>query len=191
MVKRKLSTKPSNTDGLERSAKRVRSDPAPPSNPEPLCALCVVSITEIFLDESHLAELSRRKTSSTKRKAKDSAPSGPAPERTSSLWKVGAHVSAAGGVDNAIKNAAAIGYGSYDSRFHCTQGQFAERIPLHYLSNHNESGARLRSMTLLYRLSKPVWKNTDINRNISCPMVAISSTSGILISQSFHIASNA
>lgn len=30
--------------------------------------------------------------------------------RSSSLWKVGAHVSAAGGIENAIINAAAIGY---------------------------------------------------------------------------------
>jgi AP endonuclease-1 len=29
--------------------------------------------------------------------------------RVSSLWKVGAHVSAAGGVENAVQNAAAIG----------------------------------------------------------------------------------
>ena len=32
------------------------------------------------------------------------------PTRVDTLWKIGAHVSAAGGVENAILNAAAIGY---------------------------------------------------------------------------------
>lgn len=32
------------------------------------------------------------------------------PERTQSVWKVGAHVSAAGGVENSVSNAAKIGY---------------------------------------------------------------------------------
>lgn len=32
------------------------------------------------------------------------------PQRVSSNWKVGAHVSAAGGVENAVMNAAKIGY---------------------------------------------------------------------------------
>lgn len=32
------------------------------------------------------------------------------PQRSSSLWKIGPHVSAAGGVENAILNAASIGY---------------------------------------------------------------------------------
>jgi AP endonuclease 1 len=31
------------------------------------------------------------------------------PPRISSLWKVGAHVSAAGGIENAVQNAASIG----------------------------------------------------------------------------------
>lgn len=33
------------------------------------------------------------------------------PERVTSPWKVGVHVSAAGGVENAVRNAAAVGYG--------------------------------------------------------------------------------
>lgn len=37
------------------------------------------------------------------------------PERVTSLWKIGAHVSAAGGVENSITNAASIGYESMSS----------------------------------------------------------------------------
>jgi hypothetical protein len=53
------------------------------------------------------------KNANMKVKAKGKAKAKPAPthygDRPSSLWKVGAHVSAAGGVENAIINAAAIG----------------------------------------------------------------------------------
>lgn len=48
-----------------------------------------------------------------KRRAKKAKDVSPQPEdyrvRVSSPWKVGAHVSAAGGVENAIQNAASIG----------------------------------------------------------------------------------
>lgn len=52
-------------------------------------------------------------TISFKRKGKTKALSqdlSKLPERTPSAWKVGAHVSAAGGVENSVINAAKIGY---------------------------------------------------------------------------------
>lgn len=56
------------------------------------------------------------KESTKKRTRKKSAPSEfpeDYPRRVDSPWKVGAHVSAAGGVENTILNAARIGYVLY------------------------------------------------------------------------------
>ncbi|KAJ7494297.1 xylose isomerase-like protein [Mycena galericulata] len=62
--------------------------------------------------ESELPSPATKKIKSTKAKGKAAAPLqyGQRPE---SLWKVGAHVSAAGGIENAIINAAAIGANSF------------------------------------------------------------------------------
>ncbi|KAJ7500423.1 xylose isomerase-like protein [Mycena galericulata] len=62
--------------------------------------------------ESELPSPATKKIKSTKAKGKVAAPPQYA-QRPESLWKVGAHVSAAGGIENAIINAAAIGANSF------------------------------------------------------------------------------
>ncbi|KAF5378299.1 hypothetical protein D9615_008792 [Tricholomella constricta] len=63
---------------------------------------------------SDLEELNTSSIPKRKRKAAtESADKDSIPERKSSLWKVGAHISAAGGVENAIVNAAAIGANAF------------------------------------------------------------------------------
>lgn len=57
------------------------------------------------------ATTSTRRARNTKGKGKATDAEPPTyPERFTSSWKVGAHVSSAGGIENAIVNAAAIGY---------------------------------------------------------------------------------
>ena len=55
----------------------------------------------------HLAEPSTKRTRKSKTEEVDKAA---LPARKQSLWSVGAHVSSAGGVENAVVNAAKIGY---------------------------------------------------------------------------------
>ncbi|KAJ3827767.1 xylose isomerase-like protein [Lentinula raphanica] len=65
------------------------------------------------------AQITAQTTTATKKKGKGKAIGSDAidlsclPERVSSKWKVGAHVSAAGGVENAVLNAAKIGANAF------------------------------------------------------------------------------
>ena len=78
--------------------------------PRPAKRLKTVVTAEEITEDEVLAEQSPAKN---KRKTKGRAKDEPKPEdyrpRVSSLWKVGAHVSAAGGVENAVQNAAELG----------------------------------------------------------------------------------
>jgi AP endonuclease 1 len=60
----------------------------------------------LFYSIAHLIDSQPKRTRKTSIKEVDKT----LPERQSSLWKVGAHVSSAGGVENAVVNAANIGY---------------------------------------------------------------------------------
>ena len=64
-------------------------------------------------------------------------------DRVDSPWKVGAHVSAAGGVENAVTNAAAIGSVTQTNRPVAnlwTYNLFIGRILLRSFSNHIVNG---------------------------------------------------
>ncbi len=69
-----------------------------------------------------------------KNNMKPSCPPMTLEERTSNPWKVGAHVSAAGGVENAIINAAMIGYASFAPRHFFLLHHFALLLP--FLPRH-------------------------------------------------------
>ena len=70
-----------------------------------------------------------RKAAGAKRAKAEPAPGDFAP-RAANAWKIGPHVSSAGGVENAIVNAASVGYVHpiHGSRVVCIQAAQGERI---------------------------------------------------------------
>ena len=84
------------------------SRPSPTRLTSPLSDL---SDAEASTEVAVTAEKAKEKKSRTK-KVKQAIEPSPSdyPTRVDTPWKIGAHVSAAGGVENAILNAAAIGY---------------------------------------------------------------------------------
>lgn len=98
------------------------------------------------------------------------------PERIRSLWKVGAHVSAAGGVENSILNAVAIGW-----VFFLSYVMYALTYAFHSIaqmltrcsSNRRENGHLLPSRIRPYQPSKSVSENITTTLNTSCLMEVI------------------
>lgn len=86
--------------GNPRPAKRLKT------------AVAVEEVTQLDTTILDSSASSSRQKQKRPRKAK-AKPEEPKPEdfpcRTKSLWKVGVHVSAAGGVENAVPNAAKLG----------------------------------------------------------------------------------
>ncbi|EJD35058.1 AP endonuclease [Auricularia subglabra TFB-10046 SS5] len=64
----------------------------------------------VATDDGDAAPTPKKRAGRAKKAAADEAP---LPVRVQSAWKVGAHVSAAGGVENAVLNAARIGAGAF------------------------------------------------------------------------------
>ncbi|KAF9457332.1 xylose isomerase-like protein [Collybia nuda] len=96
MVKTRRSSAISGEDGAEPSSKRIKLDDEAKTD----------RVTEV--QKPLISAKPKRKTGATKKADKSVLP-----ERTTSLWKVGAHVSAAGGVENAVVNAAEIGANAF------------------------------------------------------------------------------
>jgi hypothetical protein len=106
------------------------------------------------------------------------------PLRVNSSWKVGAHVSAAGGVENAITNAAAIGCVvlHFPRRTtHAAKSTHEARMPLHSFSSRSASGQHLPLPRTPSRHSNRVSPSLDMTLPTSSPTGAILSTLAIRI----------
>lgn len=86
------------------------------------------TITSEFSSETVFPDSSTQKKRKTTRSVKGETKAEDYRQRVSSPWKIGAHVSAAGGVENAIQNAASLGYTNFS--FLITNKSYVELLAI-------------------------------------------------------------
>ena len=96
------------------------------------------------------------------------------PPRSNLEWKIGAHVSAAGGVEESITNGAKIGFVISSMTFGDLIADVPiELTPLRYSLNHNASGHRKGLRMTISPTSNRGFRHLDSNNSTSCLTAAI------------------